>query len=103
MPAKHVSDRLVGDVVTEIGQRTGDPVVAPPGVLTRHLHDQLFYLRVNLRPPRTGPVLRMIELLRHQLPPPAENRLRFRNLHDFRQTLSPQSFPYRAQRDAFGI
>ena len=39
MSAKHVSDRLVGDIVAEIGQRTGDPVVAPAGVLTRHLHD----------------------------------------------------------------
>jgi hypothetical protein len=29
MTAQHVADRLVGDVVAEIGQRTGDPVVAP--------------------------------------------------------------------------
>jgi len=40
MSAKHVSHGLVADVVTEIGQRTGDPVVAPAGVLTRHLHNQ---------------------------------------------------------------
>ena len=57
MTAQHITDRLVGYVVAEIGQRTGDPVVAPAGVLTRRLHNQLFHLRANLRPPRIGPVL----------------------------------------------
>src|SRR4051795_12419195 len=70
MPAKHVSDRLVRDFVAEISERFGDPVVTPAGVLTRHLENQALYVRLNLGPPRVGPVLRAIELLldsfRHQ-------------------------------------
>src|SRR4051794_37497312 len=76
--------------VAEISERSRDPVVAPVGVLTRHLDNQALYLRLNPGPPRVGPVLRAIELLPDQLPPPAENRLRFGHLRDLRQTLSPE-------------
>src|SRR3982750_2172785 len=103
MPAQNIADRLVGDVMTEIGERSGDPVVAPAGVLTPHLHNQAFYLRVNLRPPRVGPVLRAIELLRDQLAEPAEDSLRLCDLGDFRQTLSAESLPDLGQSGAFRI
>ena len=33
VPLENIADRLTGDVVTEIGERAGDPVVAPTGVL----------------------------------------------------------------------
>jgi hypothetical protein len=48
-------------------------------------------------------VLRAIELLRDQLPEPAENRLRFCDLRDFRQGLSPESLPDFGQSGAFRI
>jgi hypothetical protein len=83
VPAKHVSDRLVRNLVT-----------------ARHLYHQALYLTVNPRPARVGPVLRAIELSRDQLPEPAENRLRF---CDFRQTLSPESLPDPGQSGAFRI
>ena len=103
MPAQHIADRLVGHRVTEIGERSGDSVVAPAGVLTRHLHNQAFYLRVNLRPRRVDSVLRTVELFSDQLPPPAENRLRLCDLGDLRQPLSPESLADVGQSGAFGI
>jgi hypothetical protein len=100
MPAQHVPDRLGGDVVFEIGQSAGDPAVAAAGVLTRHLHDQLFYLRINLWPPRarTG-ALNHRTLLRHQ--PRIVSG--FATCAAFARPLSPESFPDLAQSGAFGI
>src|SRR4051794_3477931 len=48
--------------------------------------------RSILGPPRVRPVARAVELLGHQLPVPAENRLGLSNLSDFSQTLSPEPF-----------
>ena len=33
VPLENISDRLIGDMVTEVGQCTGNPIVAPTGVL----------------------------------------------------------------------
>ena len=103
MPAQHIAYRLVGHRMTEISEGSGDAVVAPAGVLTRHLHNQAFYLWVNLRPPRVGSVLRPIELCSDQLPPPAENRLRLCDLGDLRQPVSPKSLADVSQSGAFRI
>jgi hypothetical protein len=38
---ENVSDRLIGDIVTEVGQCAGDPIVATAGVLPGHAHERL--------------------------------------------------------------
>ena len=103
MPAQHVSDRLVRDVVAEVRQRTGDPVVSPARVLARHLHNQSLYLGIDPRPTRVGAVLRAIELPRHQHAKPAENRLGLCHLDDFRQSFPPKLFPDFGQSGAFRV
>ena len=90
MPAQNVPDRLVRDLVAEVGKCTGDPVIAPAGILARHLHDQRLHFGVNPRPARIGAVFRAIELLRDEFAEPPEDGVGFRHRGYFRQTLSPQ-------------
>jgi len=45
----HVSHSLVRDVMAEIGEGAGDPVVAPSAVVLGHADDQLFNLRADSR------------------------------------------------------
>ena len=74
---KHVSDRLVRDVMTEIGEGAGDPIVAPSGVLLGHAENQRFDFRIDARPSRVRAMLGSVELACDQTTIPAENRLGF--------------------------
>src|SRR5262245_7335899 len=47
---KHVSDSLVRDVVAEVGEGTGNPIIAPTAVLIGHADDQRFDRRGDSRP-----------------------------------------------------
>ena len=42
VPLQNVPDRLIGDLVAEIGERAGDPIVTPALVLLGHAEDQCF-------------------------------------------------------------
>ena len=98
MPTQNVPDRLVGDLVAEVGKCAGDPVIAPAGILARHPHNQRLHLGVNPRPARIRATLRAIELLRHQFSEPAEDGLGFGDQGYFRQSLPPQPLADLGQR-----
>src|SRR5262249_34639954 len=57
-----VSNRLVGDVVAEIGQRAGDPIVSPTYVLLGHAEDECFDSSMDARASRVGAMLGSVEL-----------------------------------------
>ena len=59
--------------MTEIAQRTGDPIVAPTGVLLGHTDDQRLDRRINARASRIGATLGAIELAGDQTTIPVEN------------------------------
>ncbi len=42
MPAQHVADSLIRDLVSEVGKGAGDAVVSPAGVLPRELNNKVF-------------------------------------------------------------
>jgi hypothetical protein len=45
-----LTDRLIADLVPQIGPRPHNPVIAPVTVLPRHPNDQLLNLSLDLRP-----------------------------------------------------
>ncbi len=98
MSAQNVPDGLVRDLVSEVGKCTGDPVRTPAGILARQLNNQRLHFGVNPRPARVRATLRTIELLRDQFSEPAEDRLGFGDLGDFRQSLQPQPLADFGQR-----
>jgi len=50
MPFEHVSDRLVSNVVAQIRQGTGNPVVPPTAILLSHPDNESFQLQIDSRP-----------------------------------------------------
>src|SRR5690242_6427552 len=74
--SQHVPDSLVGDLVAEIGESAGDPIVAPTAVLPRHAYDQRLDLGFDAGPPWVGTMFGSIELTGDQATVPAENRIR---------------------------
>jgi hypothetical protein len=45
--SQNVSHRLIGQAVTQIGQRSDDAVISPASILTRHSHHQSLHVRLN--------------------------------------------------------
>jgi len=53
-----ITNRLIGNLVPQIGQRSRDPVIAPIPVLAGQANDQLLDLTLDPRSARTSTVLR---------------------------------------------
>ena len=49
VPLENVADRLIRNVVTEVGQCPGNPIVAPTGILSGHADDQRLDARIDTR------------------------------------------------------
>src|SRR5215218_1806059 len=103
MPAQHIADRLAGYCVTEIGDRSGDAVAAPAGVLARHLH---YYWFSTSRSILGHPgYVRCFEPANFQRPTSATSRESSPALQPAQPspTLSPESLADVGQSGAFRI
>jgi len=103
MTLQDVPHSLIRDVIAEIGQRTHNPVVAPTGILPRHLDDQLLQFRFDRRPTRVAAEFGSIEFLRNQLPVPSQNGVRLGNAGDLCQRFAPEALPNVSKRGSFRI
>src|SRR6266567_1515180 len=56
-PPQNVADRLIGDLMTEVAECSGDAVVTPKRILSRHADDQFHDLASDPWPPRIQPIL----------------------------------------------
>jgi hypothetical protein len=83
MPPQDITDALVGNLVTQIGQCSDDAIVTPATGLTRQAHHQLFDCRIDSRATGQSPFLRAVEFLSDELPIPGEDRIRFGDAGDF--------------------
>ncbi len=54
MTLQDIADRLIADLIPQIGQRPRNPVIAPVTVLLGHANDQLLDLSANPRPARAS-------------------------------------------------
>jgi hypothetical protein len=79
-------------VVTEIGQRTADPIVAPGGVLLGRTDDQRLDRRISARPPRIGATLRAIELAGDETTIPGQDGVWLGNAGHLHELFSAKAF-----------
>jgi hypothetical protein len=91
MSFQNISHSLIRNDITEIGQRTDDPVVTPAGIFLRHLHDQSFQLGFDARPARVAAVFGSIKLLSNELPVPSQNGVRLGHAGHLGQCFSAES------------
>ena len=58
--AQHVADCLIGDMVSQIGERPDNPVIAPGAIFPGHANNQSLDVLVNSRSAGTLPRLRSV-------------------------------------------
>jgi hypothetical protein len=58
---QHIANRLIADLIPQIGQRPRNPVIAPVTVLLGHANDQSLDLSPDPRPTPAATGLRAIE------------------------------------------
>ena len=90
MAPQDIADRLIGNLVSQIGQRPRNPVIAPVPVLAGHANDQLLDLSPDPGPARTSR-LRAIELVGEKLAIPAQDGVRSGYTRNVGETLAAQA------------
>jgi len=90
--AKDVADRLIRNNVTEVRQRSNNPVITPAGVLARHPHYEFYDLVLNRRPTRIRALPRPVELLGDEPTVPRKDRIRFGDAGDLFESFTTQPF-----------
>ena len=100
---QNVPHRLVAHLVTEVRQGTGDSVVTPTLIFGCETDDQFLDLFVDPRPPGVFPFLRAVELLRHELPMPGQDRLELHNARHFLERLPPKPLTNLRQRPSLAV
>ena len=91
MPLEDVSDRLIRNVVTEVGQCAGNPIVAPTGILLGHTDDERLDRGIYTRTSWIGTMLRAVELTGNQTTIPGQNGIWLGNTGYLRQMFPAQA------------
>src|SRR5438876_697173 len=91
MTTENVADCLVRNVVSDVGQCSGDPVVAPAWVLASESDYEVLRLRSDWRPTGIRPVLGAIELGGNELAIPAQDRARLGDAGDLGEGFASHS------------
>jgi len=103
MTFQNVSDRLIRDLMAEVGESADDAIVTPALVLLGDAEDEGFEFVAEARTARVGTMLRAVELASDQPAIPGEDGFRFRNTGHLRQTLPPQPLANLGERKALGV
>ena len=98
MAAKDVAHRLVANLMTKVGQRTDDAVVAPAGVLTSHPDHEGLHLAREWRTPRVGTSSGTVKLLSNQSSVPSKNGFRFGHEGDLLEPFAAEPPPNLRER-----
>src|SRR5271169_3243372 len=103
MPLQNITDRLIADLIPQIGHCPRNPVIAPVPVLAGHANNQLFYLSLDAWPAWTATGCRAIELAGDQLPVPGQDGVRPRHRCDLGEGLAAQAMTDLAERGSLGV
>jgi len=95
-----IADRLIANLIPQIGQRPRNPVIASITVLLSHANDQLLDLSLDPRPAGTSMGLRAIEFAGHQLAVPGQDGVRSGHIGHLAENLAAQSMTDLAERVA---
>src|SRR5262245_36616023 len=98
-----VADRSIRNLMTQIRQRSDDPVVAPTPVFAGKTDHHRFDFRSCPRAARINAVPRPIELVCNQPPIPGEKGIRFCDACDVLQRFASESFRDLGQRGSLRI
>ena len=101
--SQDIADRLIGNVVAQIGQRPRNPIITPVSVLAGHANDQLLDLSLDARPARASTGLRAIELAGDKLAIPAQDGVRPGYGRDIGESLAAQPMTDLAERLSLGV
>jgi hypothetical protein len=91
--SQNVSHGLVGQAVTQIGQRSDDWVISPASILTRHSHHQSFHIRFNGGAAWILSVFGTIELLGDEPSIPGQDGVRLGNAGDLSERFASHTPP----------
>ena len=97
-PLENISDGLMREVVTEVGQCACNPIVAPTGVLAGHVDDEILDDRINAWAARMLTTFGTVEFVGDQTTIPGQNGLWPGNAGDLLQI-----FPAEALGDAGSV
>src|SRR5216683_4961607 len=98
-----IANRLIGNLVPQIGQRPRNPVIAPAPVLARHANDQILDLSLDPRSARASTGLRAIEFAGDELAIPAQDSVRSGYGGDVGENLAAQAMTGLAKRASLGV
>jgi hypothetical protein len=96
-------DRLIADLITQIGQRPSNPVIAPVTVLLGHANDQALDLLLDPRPAGAPTSLRAIKLAGDKLAVPSQDGVRPGDIGHLAENLAAQSMTDLAERGSLGV
>jgi hypothetical protein len=88
MPAQDIADSLVGHRMSQVGQCSHDPVVAPAGVLASQANHQNLDFWTGAWPAGRAALLGAVEFFGHQSAIPGENGIGFGEARDWLQAFA---------------
>ena len=103
MPSQDIADRLIADLIPQIGQRPRNPVITPIPVLLGHANDQLLDLPLDPRSAWASTGLRAIEFAGDQLAVPGQDGVRPGHSRHLGENLAAQSMADLAERGSLGV
>jgi hypothetical protein len=89
-PLEDIADGLVADVVTQMGQGTGQAVIALATIVLYHLHNHVFEFLVNSGSSKRFASLRAIEFVSGELAVPTEDCVGLNHMSNFFKGFLPQ-------------
>jgi hypothetical protein len=73
--AQYIANRLIGNVVSEIGQGADNAIISPTRVLPGHFHDQSFEVTFDARAAWIRTLPGAVEFAGNQTSVPSQNRV----------------------------
>jgi hypothetical protein len=101
--AQNITDRLIGDFMSQIGERPDDPIIAPGPIFLGHADDQSFDLSVDPRSPRDSTGSRSLEFASDEPSVPPQDGVRLGDGRHFAQCLAAQSMANLAEPHSLGV
>jgi hypothetical protein len=98
-----IANRLIADLIPQIGQCPHNPVIATITVLLGHADDQLLDLAADPRPTRSSTGLRAIEFAGHHLAVPSQDGVWSGHIRHLGENLATQAMTNLAQRGSLGV
>jgi hypothetical protein len=98
-----IANRLIADMIAQIGQGPRNPVIAPIAVFPGHANDQLLDLSLDPRPATAATGPRAIEFVGDQLAVPGQDGVRSGDIRHLGENFAAQAMTDLAECGSLGI